>query len=104
MSQGFEVLGLRLRHARRVPQKVNWSGHGAIAIKRTYHTIRQTATCWKSSDEAVLGRAVAGLGEPPRPMSGGSVNGPAFARLALVLRKKHKDFTRRMKNPHEAGV
>ena len=35
MSQGFEVLGLRLRHARRVPRNVNWSGHGAIAIKRT---------------------------------------------------------------------
>ncbi len=55
MSQGFEVLGLRLRHARRVPRNVNWSGHGAIAINRTYHAIRQTATCWKSSDEAVLG-------------------------------------------------
>ena len=103
MSQGFEVLGLRLRHARRVPQKVNWSGHGAIAIKRTYHTIRQTATCWKSSDEAVLGRAVAGLGEPPRPMSGGSVNGPAFARLALVLRKRTQRFHEAHEKPPSGG-
>ncbi len=34
MSQGFEVLGLSLRHEHRVPRNVNWSGHGAIAIKR----------------------------------------------------------------------
>src|SRR5271157_2301779 len=49
------------------------------------------------------GRAIAGLGEPPRPMSGGSVNGPAFARLALVLRKRTQRFHEAHEKPPSGG-
>ena len=65
MSQGFKVLGLRLRHARRVPRNVNWSGHGVIAIIRKYHAIRQTATAGSQMERQYWGRAIAALGEPP---------------------------------------
>ncbi len=105
MSQGFEVLGLHLRHARRVPQNVNWSGHGAIAIKRTYHAIRQTATFWKSSERGRTGAERSQVWVSRRGLCPAEVSTDPHSLVShWFFGKEHKDFTRRTKNPHQAGV
>ncbi len=80
MSQSFEFLGLRFRHALRVPRALNWTGRGAIAIKRTYHAIRQTATAGGQMKQPRGSRAIAGREEPSQATSGGRVDGYAVAR------------------------
>ena len=79
MSQGFEVLGLRLRHARRVPAERELIGTGCDRNQENVSRDSSDRNYWKSTDPH-------------------SLVSPWF------FGKQHKDFTRRIKNPHQAGV
>jgi len=103
MSQGFEVLGLRLRHARRVPRNVNWSGHGAIANKNITRFVRPLLleVKWRGSTGAE--RSQPWVSRPS--LNPAEVWTDPHSRVSLqFFEKEHKDFTRRMKNPRQAGV